>query len=80
MKTIEIADKYNNATSNIKVEVTELNEQNQISFGESHMAIITANQIAKLTRELPNGAKNLNVTKQDRLTGKATEAELYFSI
>jgi len=80
MKTIEIQDQYTAATSSIKVDVADLNEQEQISFRETHMAIITANQIAKLTRELPNGAKNLNVTKQDSLTGKATEAEIYFSI
>lgn len=81
MKTVQIQDRYNeNETVGIRVEAIELDEYSQSQYKETHYAVINANQIAKLNRELSNGPKNVNVTKVDRLTGKGTEAQVYFSL
>jgi len=78
--TITLADRYNeNITCNVRVEAIELDEQSATSYSETHYAKLTINQIAKISRELPNGCKSVNDTHIDNM-GRVDSAEIYFSV
>jgi hypothetical protein len=79
MTTVQIEDYYGSGAASIRVTPIELGYNDQRPQGCTHCATITEGQIAKLQR-LPNGPKSLNVTRQDRVTGKAIEGEVYFNL
>ena len=80
MTTVQIEDYYGSGAVNIRVTPVELGYNDQRPQGLTHCAQVTESQIAKLQRVLPNGPKSLNVTRQDRITGKAIEGEVYFNL
>lgn len=78
--TIQICDFYNETvTTNIRVTPIELDDLGRSQYGHTHYATITESQIAKCKRELANGPRGINVTRQNR-DGKEIEAEVYFSL
>jgi hypothetical protein len=80
MTTVQIEDYYGiGPAASIRVTPTQLGYQDQRPQGFTHCAHLTEGQIAKLQR-LPNGPRSLNVTRQDRITGKAIEGEVYFNL
>jgi hypothetical protein len=78
--TINIEGRYGIGSANLRLHPVELGYNDQRPQGFTHCAQVTESQIAKLQRVLPNGPKSLNVTRQDRITGKAIEGEVYFNL
>ena len=80
--TVQIRDYFNeNQTVGVSVTPVAIEgfEAQSQSGGYTHYATLTEIQIAKLKRELSNGPKGVNVTRQNR-EGKGIEAEIYFSL
>jgi hypothetical protein len=77
--TVKIEGRYGIGSANIRVTPIALGRDDQKPHGLTHFATITESQIAKLKR-MQFGPKSLNVTRQDRITGKAIEGEVYFNL
>ena len=80
-KNIEIQSRYSEySTCCVRVEPIKINDEFELAtMGAEYYAYLTKGQLAKIKRELPNGAKNVNVTKQDN-QGRDIEGEVYFNL
>ena len=78
--TIQIRDFYNeNVSTSLRVTPVDMDDLGRSQYGHTHYATLTESQIAKCKRELANGPRGINVTRQSR-DGKEIAAEVYFSL
>ena len=83
MTTIQIRDFFNpSETVGVRVNPQPIigKESQSAAGGYTHYAYLTGSQISSLYRRLSNGPRGINVIQQDRYTGKATAAEIYFDL
>jgi hypothetical protein len=78
---IEVADYYNaNVTVRLRAEVIKLDDVEALRNRATHLATLTAGQLAKLKSHLSNGPRGVNITKPETLTGKGIEGEIYVTL
>jgi hypothetical protein len=75
---VQVRDYYHaNVTVPVRV-VVEVNDYDGTGF--ANVAELTAGQIAKLKRQLPNGPRGFEPTEVDRFTGKDIAGRIYFTL
>ena len=75
--SVTLIDRYNsNLTCNLIVNAVRLDDP--YDYENTYYALLTAGQVKKVKRYLPNGCRNLNETRQGR-DGRIVEAEIYFN-
>lgn len=80
---VKIQDYYfENQSINIRIpdsDIYELSEFEQSQYRAKYVGKVTESQVKRIRRELPNGARGLNVTEYDSYTGKEISGEVYFN-